>query len=279
MKNESSSKLRLRRSHGRSSIGTKTSGPSRWRRPSDNTSTLLFGPKPLTIVAVPAHTAAELNDQSTPSRLETRERIIETARELFFENGYTATGIAQILKASGANSGSLYHFFPSKEDLLLAVLEKYKGMLEPMVMQPGFDRVSDPIDRVFVVLDGYREWLRTTNFQLGCPVGNLALEVGNSHPQARSVIAENFQAWREAIRRQIENASGRLPTDVDPAALATHVLATMEGAVMLARTYRDFEPFDQAMNQLRDYFDRLVRDGSEWSGRGGANLKQKEEPK
>jgi len=50
---------------------------------------------------------------------------VETARALFFEQGYAQTGIAQILKVSGINSGSLYHFFPSKEDLLAAVLEQY----------------------------------------------------------------------------------------------------------------------------------------------------------
>ena len=105
------------------------------------------------------------------------------------------TGIAQILKASGARSGSLYHFFPSKEDLLLAVLEKYKEMLQPRVIEPALERASDPIDRVFLVLDGYRRLLEQTGFELGCPIGNLALEVGNSYPHARTLIVENFEAW------------------------------------------------------------------------------------
>ena len=65
-------------------------------------------------------TTTELNDQSRTT--ETRERIVEAARQLFFKQGYAATGVAEILKAAEANSGSLYHFFPSKEDLLVAVL-------------------------------------------------------------------------------------------------------------------------------------------------------------
>ena len=64
-----------------------------------------------------------MNDQSSDFRPITRERIVEAARQLFFRQGYTATGISQILKAAEAKSGSLYHFFPSKEDLLAAVLE------------------------------------------------------------------------------------------------------------------------------------------------------------
>ena len=185
---------------------------------------------------------------------------MEAARDLFFRQGYVATGVAQILKASNANSGSLYHFFPSKDDLLVAVLEKYQALLEPRVLKPAFDRVEDPIERLFAVLDGYRLLLEATNFELGCPIGNLALEVSNSQPAARRLIINNFKAWCNAIRRLIEDAADRLPRDVEPAGLATHVLATMEGSVMLARAYRSFEPFDQAINQLKDYIGRLTRE-------------------
>jgi AcrR family transcriptional regulator len=201
-----------------------------------------------------------LNDQSTATKDATRERIVEAARDLFFRQGYVATGVAQILKASNANSGSLYHFFQSKDDLLVAVLEKYQALLEPRVLKPAFDLVEDPIERLFAVLDGYRLLLEATNFELGCPIGNLALEVSNSQPAARRLIINNFKAWCNAIRRLIEDAADRLPRDVEPAGLATHVLATMEGSVMLARAYRSFEPFDQAINQLKDYIGRLTRE-------------------
>jgi TetR/AcrR family transcriptional regulator, transcriptional repressor for nem operon len=208
------------------------------------------------------HNTSDLNDQSTESVSATRERIIEAARELFFKQGYTATGVAQILKTAEANSGSLYHFFPSKEDLLVAVLEKYRTMLEPRVLRPAFDRTTDPIERLFAVLAGYRLLLEATHFELGCPIGNLALEVTNSQPEARRLIIENFKAWCEAIRELIEDAADRFPPDIEPAALATHVLATMEGSVMLARAYRSFEPFDQAISQLRNYIRRLMRERS-----------------
>jgi TetR/AcrR family transcriptional repressor of nem operon len=214
----------------------------------------------------------ELNDQSSDFRPITRDRIVEAARQLFFRQGYTATGVSQILKVAEARSGSLYHFFPSKEDLLVAVLEKYREMLEPCVLQPAYERATDPIERLFAVLDGYRRLLAETGFALGCPIGNLALEVSNSHPAARRLIIENFDAWSVAIHALIAEAAGRLPADIEPAALARHVLATMEGAVMLARAYQSFEPFDHAVHQLRDYFERLIADGSEWSGRSRSQV-------
>src|SRR6516165_10673760 len=115
---------------------------------------------------------------------ETRDRLVEEARRLFWEQGYAATGVAQILDFANARSGSLYYFFPTKEDLLLAVLETYKELLWPMVIQPVFDRVADPVERIFGILDGYRQQLMATRYRSGCPIGNLALELTNSIPAA-----------------------------------------------------------------------------------------------
>jgi TetR/AcrR family transcriptional repressor of nem operon len=197
----------------------------------------------------------------------TRDRLVTAARELFWRQGYHPTGIAQILKEAGVRSGSLYYFFPTKEDLLRAVLEQYRTMLEPRVLAPVFERVSDPLERVFGVLDGYRRQLASTRFLHGCPIGSLALEVGHTHPEARRLIAGNFDAWRGAIEACFRGAAGRLPPDADPRALAHVVLVMMEGAVMLARIHRSFEPFDAAVSVLRAHIDRLVAEGTQWRKR------------
>jgi AcrR family transcriptional regulator len=195
----------------------------------------------------------------------TRDRLVEAARTLFWKHGYASTGIAQILKTADAGSGSLYYFFPTKEDLLLAVLEWYQENLWPAVVQSVFDRVSDPIERIFGILDGYRQGLLATHFQHGCPIGNLALELADSHPAARQLLAVNFTGWRKAIEQCLSEAAERLPELLDREQLALFVLTTMEGAVMLARSYQSIEPYDAAVTQLRDYFDRLLRDGTDWS--------------
>jgi AcrR family transcriptional regulator len=194
----------------------------------------------------------------------TRDRLIEVAMELFHEQGYQATGVAQILKKADVNSGSLYYFFPTKEDLLLAVLEKYKAMLHPVLLDPIWSRIDDPIEKIFGLLDGYRRLLMMTDCSYGCPIGNLALEIGHSHARARALIAENFFNWREAVRGCLDQAASRLPAGLDHAQLASFVLTVMEGAVMQARSERTLKPFDDAVTQLRDYFERLMADGTQW---------------
>lgn len=194
----------------------------------------------------------------------TREKLILTARDLFLLNGYHATGIAEIVREAGVRPGSLYHFFPTKEDLLLAVLQWYYDNIEEGLLQPIWNRIDDPIERIFGLLDGYRQMLLLVGYSQGCPIGNLTLELSNSHPKARGLMIANFQQWADRVRECLDRAEGRFPADLDREALAMHVLAVMEGAVMLARAWRTIDPFDAAIAQLRDYFDRILTDGSDW---------------
>ena len=105
----------------------------------------------------------------SPEHASTRERLIEAARVLFLRQGYEATSISEILREAVVNSGSLYYLFKTKEALLLAVLDKYCDMLYPAVFDHAFARYSDPIERIFAVLGGYRQMLLMTDFRQGCP--------------------------------------------------------------------------------------------------------------
>ncbi|MCK6477231.1 MAG: TetR family transcriptional regulator C-terminal domain-containing protein, partial [Phycisphaerales bacterium] len=160
-----------------------------------------------------------------------------------------------------------YHFFPTKEELLAAVLERRKVLLWPEVLQEIWDRFDDPIERVFKLLDQYRMMLQVTEFSHGCPIGNLAIELTESHPNSRRLIAENFDNWLKAVEQCFHEASRRLPDTADPRRMAIFVLTTMEGAVMLARTYRDFRAYDAAISSLREYIEGLIEAGTSWDSR------------
>lgn len=199
----------------------------------------------------------------TQDRTQTRDRLIEVARQLFHKQGYRSTGLAQILREAEVNAGSLYYFFPSKEDLLVAVLEKYRELLRPMVIEPAFEGAGDPLERIFAVLDGYRNRLVESGCREGCPIGNLALEMSDHHPRVRERVAENFTAWRDAVEGCVAELADRLPEAVDAAQLAGFVLTVMEGGVMQARAYASLEPYENAVSVLRDYLERLLAHGSD----------------
>lgn len=212
------------------------------------------------------NTVAKPSTEREKKPRRTRDRLLEVAAQLFLEQGYEATGLAAILKAAGVNSGSLYYFFKSKEDLLVAVLDRYLELLHPCVLEPVYSRERDPIKRVFGILEGYREMLEMTECRQGCPIGNLALEMGEKSEPARERIALNFDNWCKAIRQCLTDAGQRLPEDLDRDQMATFILTVMEGGVMQARTHRSIEPFDTSVAMLRDYFERLLKDANSLKG-------------
>jgi len=188
---------------------------------------------------------------------ETRERILEVAARLFHEQGFHATGISTILREAKVQSGSLYYFFPSKESLLLGVLERYEGLLHPAVMEPAETLEADPIERIFVLLHRYRMGLEMSGCTMGCPIGNLAIELSDSHPDIREAIDTNFSLWKGRIVEWLESAKDRLPSGTDLGELATFILTVMEGAIMQARAASDLKPYDESVAHLRRYFDVL----------------------
>jgi AcrR family transcriptional regulator len=184
--------------------------------------------------------------------------LLETAAELFWRNGFGATSISDILEASGLGSGSLYWFYRSKEELLVAVLENYRRRLTPVIERPALEASDDPIGRVFAILDVYRRFLIDTRFELGCPIGSVVLELGGRSPAVRRKTAEIFEAWRAMIVRCLEPAAERFPEGFDIDGLAAFVLTTMEGGIMQARAEREIGPFDASVAHLRAYFDTIL---------------------
>ena len=194
--------------------------------------------------------------QQPAATLETRERILRTAFQLFHEQGFHATGVATIAREADVNPGSLYHFFESKDDLLLAVLGFALDYLGPAVMDPVEAAVANPVDRVFALLQGYRDRMEREDCRMGCPMGNMALEVSDSNARARALVHDNFQNWTGRVEAWLAE-DRRLPAALDRRRLARFILTVMEGGLMQARAAGELTPFDEAVAVLRDYFERL----------------------
>jgi TetR/AcrR family transcriptional regulator, transcriptional repressor for nem operon len=187
----------------------------------------------------------------------TRERLIAAALRLFGEKGYLSTSVADVQRESDCHSGSFYHFFPTKQDLLLAVLDRYRTGIVPMLVEPAWADVHDPIERIFALLARYRMLLEMSRCAYGCPIGSLALELHEPDPAVRHLLASNFTGWIDQIENCLVDARRILGRNIDTRRMASFVLTVMEGGVMQARTYRDLRPFDAAVATLRDYFNML----------------------
>ncbi|MEQ1931882.1 MAG: TetR/AcrR family transcriptional regulator [Parvularculaceae bacterium] len=186
-----------------------------------------------------------------------REKIVQAAMELFWLKGFNSTSIADLLSRTQLNSGSLYNAFPSKQDVLIGVLEAYRDGIYENLLAPAWQGIYDPLEKIFALLRHYRTLILETDCAYGCPIGSLALELHEPDPRVRELLAANFENWCRAIEGCLDAAAGRLPRGTDKRALAQFVLTAMEGGVMQARTFRDVAYFDRAVEQLRAHFDLL----------------------
>jgi len=188
------------------------------------------------------------------------EALMGAALELFWEKGFGETTLAEVIARAKVHPGSLYHYFKTKEELLIGALERLSEMLYPALLAPAWEKIEDPIERIFALLGRYRQAILATNFAYGCPVGRLAVEISPGMVDAHGKIAANFEGWSRAVRECLVAAGDRLPSGTDLTALSRFVLTVMEGGVMQARSYRSIEPFDQSVAQLREYIDRLMKE-------------------
>src|SRR5207237_4302770 len=105
----------------------------------------------------------------------------------------------------------------------------------------------------------YREGMHAWGCKMGCPIGNLALEVADDNVPARRLIHRNFENWVLAVKKWLDDAGERLPRGIDRGKLAGFVLTVMDGGIMQARAAGGLAPFDDSVEQLRSYFTALQK--------------------
>ena len=174
---------------------------------------------------------------------ETRDRLVESAAELFSRQGFGATGIKAVLAAAAAPYGSLYHFFPGgKQELGAAALthggERYKDLLES-VYPPG----ADVVEATAASFVQAAELLEGTDYSYACPIATIALEVANTDELMRTAAADAFESWLEVLEERFTTAGMTTERARD---VAVEIFCLIEGAVLLSRTTRSSVPLHTA---------------------------------
>jgi TetR/AcrR family transcriptional regulator, transcriptional repressor for nem operon len=186
----------------------------------------------------------------------TREAIISAATRLIHVHGYNATALDDVLKDSGVGKGNFYHHFKSKEDLGYAILDKIvDGFLE-RTLEPCFaDAEEPPLGQIRCFLDRVVEAQRARNCVGGCVMGNLASELSDVHEGFRTRLATLFTAWQARLAMALESARrrGELAASAEPEPLARFVVASLEGAILLAKVSKDVRVMEQCVSELKRY--------------------------
>jgi len=157
-----------------------------------------------------------------------RQQILETASLLFYQKGIQNVGINEIIAKSGVAKRTLYRHFPSKDDLILEVMQHRARQWMSWFKEATADRGNTAKERLLATFDVLREWYANPDFR-GCPFINAVLEIADASHPAHQVSVQ----LREALRTYIMELAAEAGVH-DPALFSQQYLLLIGGASLMA---------------------------------------------
>jgi TetR/AcrR family transcriptional regulator, transcriptional repressor for nem operon len=183
----------------------------------------------------------------------TRDRIVAAAAALMYERGVAGTSTEDVQAAAGVSASQVYHYFGDKRSLTRAVIDYQTNAIL------GF---QEPLLAALDSLEALRSWAavivdiqRSNGFRGGCPLGSLASELAENDSAAREDIVASYRRWQDAIRGGLAamRDRGELVESADVDKLATALLTTLQGGLLLAKALRDGGPLETALSTVIDH--------------------------
>jgi TetR/AcrR family transcriptional repressor of nem operon len=184
--------------------------------------------------------------------------LLETGRKLFLERGYANAGLELILQVASVPKGSFYHYFQSKEDFGLQVIEGFARGCEAWMDQTLGDRSLSPLDRLRRYFEGMVERLANQECRNGCLVGRLSQEMADQSEAFRARLETIFSGWTARLADCLREArdAGQIAGDLDVDQVADVWMNGWQGAILRAKTARSAAPLTNFLDVM---FNRVLR--------------------
>ncbi|QDU07971.1 TetR/AcrR family transcriptional regulator [Gimesia aquarii] len=194
-----------------------------------------------------------------PRAIETRDRILHEAAQLFALKGFHDTKVGEIIKAAEVTSGAFFHHFQGKEELGFAVIDRHmeqrRQALDRIEKRLTTSYDNDPLEEVFLRLDAVSAMIiQRRNRKGGCLIGNLSTTLSDTHPAFRKQLGKCFDEMASEFQVRLDEAAAKhnLSNDQDTWEVARYIVSVIEGAIMLTRTHRDINLIERQMQYLKE---------------------------
>lgn len=191
-----------------------------------------------------------------------REQIIKVASELILLKGFHSTSVDDILHRSGIKKGNFYFYFRSKEELGFAVIHHQMETFWKERLGPILELPVTPLEKIHTIFQRLLEGQSKANCCGGCPFGNMALELSDTHEGFRSELEQIFGSLVEMFHTLLRQAESELREGIDLLELAHFMVASLEGGIMLAKVDKNVLPMRRCISQLENYLNALRREPS-----------------
>jgi TetR/AcrR family transcriptional repressor of nem operon len=190
---------------------------------------------------------------------QTRQEIIRKAAPIFNQRGYDGAALSDLMRATGLEKGGIYRHFESKQQLAAEAFD-YAWKLAIDARCEGTQDVANTVDRLKVFVRNFRD-RRAGLVPGGCPLLNTAIDSDDGHPQLRRKARGALDHWLDWLQSTVEEGKqrGEVCSAIDPAELATLMVSTLEGSLMVGRLQRKDDALDFACRHLEEYLETSVR--------------------
>ncbi|AFP29211.1 MAG: TetR/AcrR family transcriptional repressor of nem operon [Marinobacter psychrophilus] len=178
---------------------------------------------------------------------DTRNLIIQTGADLIGTKGFGATGINGILTVAGVPKGSFYHYFSSKNDFGLAIIDNFADEYDAKLDRILNDSSRSCVDRLRAYFDTGVESMTDCDCTRGCLMGNLGQELAGQNETFRVRLDKVFTGWEKRFERCISDAqtAGDIDSSINPSDAASVLLSGWEGALLRSKVVKSTDPMER----------------------------------
>ena len=189
---------------------------------------------------------------------QTKARIIRQAAELFNQKGYAGSSIADVMQATGLKKGGIYNHFKSKDELALAAFDYAVSLMSQEIWQ-AVKTKQNAIERLQALASAYLIYIDKPPIAGGCPILNTAIEADDLDSPLRDRALAAINSWRSLIVRIIQKGIKKqeVRSTVEPDTVATIIICTIEGAIMMSQLEKNPVHLQRAIAHLQGYINDL----------------------
>lgn len=181
----------------------------------------------------------------------TKQFIVEKTAPVFSKKGFAGTSLSDLTEATGLTKGSIYGNFKNKDEVAVAAFEYYFKL----ILDAFKEKVAEGnsvVDKLFIMVDFYRNTHGKHYIEVGCPIANLAPEADDTNPMLRESINKAIAKWDKGIQNLIKEglANGELKPDTKPSEFASTFISLVEGGVLLSKSTGDLRYFNNSLNLI-----------------------------
>lgn len=195
----------------------------------------------------------------TSKRPQGKEKFIAVAQQLMLAKGYTATSVDEVCQLAGLSKGSFFYYFESKEELGKAALNDFYSRQKQGLQVAPFRKDADPLARVIGLIDFLIQAFRNPEIPKSCLIGNFSQELSTTHVEIRSLCAKHFTDWAGEVQSDLDEAAARyaLQSSLDTQSIADHLIAVIEGSLILYKAKKDAAVIEKNLEHLKFYIRSL----------------------